>query len=308
MSSLRSRIVRALIVERLMRRVVSLEKRTIGEYRHEYAALTRRQILPRGTRVEKVSIDGLGAELVRARKVNAADRRTILYFHGGGYISGSCATHRDMAARMSAASGVRLLVVDYRLAPEHKYPAALEDALRAFRWLRESGVEAKQIVVAGDSAGGGLAIATLLALRDAGEELPQAAFLLSPWLSPLTDGESYRTRAEADPFISIEFVRACAEALLSGTGTDPNELVLFEKDLRGLPNMLVQVGGDEILLSDSVRLVENARAVGVEASLDVWKKMWHVFQGFAVILPEAKRALTAIGSFVREQLGPGEAA
>lgn len=286
-----------------MRRVVSLDQRTIDEYRHEYDALTRRQILPRGTRVETVSIDGLAAEWVRARKVDIADTRTILYFHGGGYISGSCSTHRDMAARISAACGVRLLVVDYRLAPEHKYPAAFEDALRAFHWLRESGVEATQIVVAGDSAGGGLALATLLALRDRGEELPRASFLLSPWLSQLTDGESYRTRADADPFIRAEFVRDCAEALLGGTGKDPAELVLFEQDLRGLPSLLVQVGEDEILLSDSVRLVEAARAAGVDARLDVWKEMWHVFQGFAVILPEAKRALAGVGNFVREQFG-----
>jgi monoterpene epsilon-lactone hydrolase len=303
MPSLRSRVIRALIVKRVMRRVVSLDKRTIDEYRHEYAALTRRQILPRGTSVEKANIDGLPVEWVRSRDIPAGDERTILYFHGGGYISGSCSTHRDMAARISAASGVRLLVVDYRLAPEHKYPAAFEDALRAFRWLRESGVEAEKIVLAGDSAGGGLALATLLALRDAGEELPRAAFLLSPWLSPLTDGESYRTRAEADPFISVGFVRACAEALLSGTGKDLDELVLFEQDLYGLPSMLVQVGEDEILLSDSVRLVERARAAGVEARLDVWKQMWHVFQGFAVILPEAERALAEIGSFVGEKLG-----
>ena len=288
-----------------MRRVVNLDHKTIDEYRRQYAALTRRQILPRGTRVEQATIDGLPFEWVRARSVPAGDERTIVYFHGGGYVSGSCLAHRDMAARISAACGVRLLVVDYRLAPEHKYPAANEDSLRAFRWLRESGIRAEKIVLAGDSAGGGLALATLLALRDAGEELPRAAFLLSPWLSPLTDGESYRTRAEADPFITVAFVRACAEALLGGTGIDPGELVLFEQDLSGLPNMLVQVGDDELLLSDSVRLAERAQAAGVELKLDVWQGMWHVFQAFAVILPEAKRALAAVGDFVREQLGPG---
>ena len=305
MLSLRSRIIRALIVERVMRRVVNLDHKTIDEYRRQYAALTRRQILPRGTRVERATIDGLSFEWVRARSVPAVDERTILYFHGGGYVSGSCAAHRDMAARISAACGVRLLVLDYRLAPEHKYPAANEDALRAFRWLRESGIRAEKIVLAGDSAGGGLALATLLALRDAGEELPRAAFLLSPWLSPLTDGESYRTRAEADPFITVEFVRACAEALLGGTEKDPSELVLFEQDLSGLPNMLVQVGDDELLLSDSMRLAERAQTAGVKLRLDVWQGMWHVFQAFAVILPEAKRALADIGGFVREQLGPG---
>ena len=284
-----------------MRNLNSLDGRTIDEYRRQEEALAGRQILPRGTRVERLSIDGLDAEWVRARKVDVADTRTILYFHGGGYVSGSCSTHRDLAARISASSGVRVLVVDYRLAPEHRYPAAFDDALSAYRWLRESGVAAEQILFGGDSAGGGLALATLLALRDGGEELPRAAFMLSPWLSQIPDGESYETRAGADPFITKGFALTCAEAFMGGA--DPRELVLFDKNLRGLPSLLVQVGEDEILLSDSVRLVENARAAGVDARIDVWKEMWHVFQAFAVVLPEAKAAIAEIGSFVREKLG-----
>jgi acetyl esterase/lipase len=144
-------------------------------------------------------------------------------------------------------------------------------------------------------------LATLLALRDGEEELPRAAFLLSPWLSQIPDGESYETRAGADPFITKEFALACAEAFLGKA--DPRELVLFEKDLHGLPSLLVQVGEDEILLSDSLRLVENARAVGVDARIDVWEEMWHVFQAFAVALPEAKTAIAEIGGFVHEKLG-----
>jgi acetyl esterase/lipase len=303
MPSARSRVFRSVIVEHLMRNATSLERRTIDEYRRKEEALARRQILPRGTQVEEVSIDGVPAEWVRAKDVTVGDARTILYFHGGGYIAGSCSTHRDLAARISAVCGVRALVVDYRLAPEHKYPAAFDDGLRSFRWLRERGVAAQQIAIGGDSAGGGLALATLLALRDGGEELPKAAFLLSPWLSQIPDGASYRARAEVDPLISEDFVGACAEAFLGGTGVDPRELVLFEKDLHGLPSLLVQVGEDEILRSDSVRLVENARAAGVDARLDVWKEMWHVFQAFAIVLPEAKHAVATIGGFVREKLG-----
>jgi acetyl esterase/lipase len=290
------------IVEHLVRNATSLEGRTIDEYRRKEEALAGHQILPRGTRVERLSIDGLPAEWVRAKDVPVGDARTILYFHGGGYIAGSCATHRDLVARISAACGVRALVVEYRLAPEHKYPAAFDDGLRSFRWLREHGVAAEQIAIGGDSAGGGLVLATLLTLRDGGEELPKTAFLLSPWLSQIPDGESYETRAGADPLISEDFAGACADAFLGGTGVDPRELVLFEKDLQGLPSLLVQVGEDEILLSDSTRLVENARAAGVDATLEVWKEMWHVFQAFAVVLPEAKHAVAAIGSFVREKL------
>jgi len=306
MTSVRTRVFRSTIVEHLIHNLTSLDRRTIDEYRRKEEALAGRQILPRGTRVEKVDIDGLSAEWVRARDVPVGDARTILYFHGGGYIAGSCATHRDLAARISAACGARALVVDYRLAPEHKYPAAFDDGLRSFRWLREHGVASQQIAIGGDSAGGGLALATLLALRDGGEELPGAVFLLSPWLSQVPDGESYDTRAAFDPVISEDFAQACAEAFLGGTGVDARELVLFEKDLRGLPSLFVQVGEDEILLSDSLRLVEKARDAGVDARLDVWKEMWHVFQAFAVILPEAKRALAALGSFVREKLDEPE--
>jgi len=298
MPSLRSRVIRWLIVERVMRRVISLEGRTLDGYRREYTGLARHQILPRGTRVEKASVDGLPAEWVRARKVDDADRRTILYFHGGGYVSGSCSTHRDMASRISAACGVRTLVVDYRLAPEHKYPAALEDARRSLRWLIGQGVSPEEIVIAGDSAGGGLALTTLLDLRDAGAKLPKAAFLLSPWLDLEGVGESHRSRAQLDPFISEAFVRACAEAYLGGVAA----VSALERDLTGLPDLLVQVGDHELLLSDSVQLAERARAAGVEVELEIWDEMWHVFQGFAVILPEAKRALAAIGRFVREKL------
>src|SRR5665811_961484 len=152
MPSARSRVVRSLIVKRLMRHVATLNGRTIDEYRHRQEALAKHQILPRGTRVEQVSIEGLRAEFVRAKDVSAGDARTILYFHGGGYIAGSCSTHRDLATRLSAACG-------------------------------------------------GVALATLLALRDGKEELPKAAFLLSPWLSQIPDGESYRARAALDPLI-----------------------------------------------------------------------------------------------------------
>jgi monoterpene epsilon-lactone hydrolase len=300
MPSVRSRLVRSLIVERVMRRVDDLGRQSIEEHRCRLEKLAGRQILPRGTRVERLSVEGLPAELVRARDVSASSRATILYFHGGGYVAGSCATHRDLAARISAASDIRVLVVDYRLAPENPYPAAFEDALLSFRWLVASGVEPGRIVLAGDSAGGGLALATLLGLRDSGEELPRAAVLLSPWLSQVPEDDSYYTRASVDPLLSKTHIRACAEAFLAGQ--DPVQLVLFDRDLRGLPSMLVQVGGDEILLDDSQRLAERGRAAGVEVRLEVWPGMWHVFQSFAVVVPEARRALASIGSFVAEKL------
>jgi monoterpene epsilon-lactone hydrolase len=306
MPSLRSRVVRSQIVERPLRKLTALGERDVIEYRRREEALARHQPRPRGVRIEPLNAAGVPALWLRPRGLEAGDARTVLYFHGGGYVACSSSTHRDLAARISRACGVRMLLVDYRLAPEHPCPAAFEDGLRTFRWLRENGVAANEIAIGGDSAGGGLALATLLALRDGGEEQARAAFLLSPWLSQIPDGESYTTRAEADPFITKKHVLACAEAFLGGT--DPGGLVLFEKDLRGLPGMLVQVGEDEILLSDSLRLVERARAAELKVSLEIYEGMWHVFQSFAVIVPEARLAIARIGAFVREKLGPARIA
>ena len=304
MPSIRSRVVRSLIVERALRRLIVLGERDVLEYRRREEALASHQPRPRGTRIERVNAGEMPALWLKPRGLESGDTRTVLYFHGGGYVACSPSTHRDLAARIARSCGMRVLLVDYRLAPEHPYPAAFEDGLRSYLWLRESGVPAAEIAIGGDSAGGGLALATLLALKDVGEEPAKAAFLLSPWLSQILDGESYLTRAEADPFITRKHVQACAEAFLAGS--DPHELVLFEKDLRGLPNMLVQVGADEILLSDSLRLVERARAAGVKVTLEIWQEMWHVFQSFAVIVPEAGLAIERIGAFVREKLGPSQ--
>ena len=256
--------------------------------------------LPNKVEVNEVTAGGVAAEWLLP--TGAAPDQVMLYLHGGGYAMGSCATHRAMAARLAESCRVRALVLNYRLAPEYPFPAALEDALAAYRWLRQRGVAPNNIVIAGDSAGGGLAVATLVALRDGGESLPAAAVCISPWTDLAGTGESIRTRAKADPWVT-------AKALALGDhyiGTNDSRHPLISPhyaELHGLPPMLIQVGNDEILLSDSTRLAERVKEAGGEAILEIWERMWHVFHCLAPQLPEANRAIEKIGTFVRDHIG-----
>jgi epsilon-lactone hydrolase len=244
--------------------------------------------------VEKVEIEGIAAEWVTAP--NAVENRVFLYLHGGAYIMGSCNTHRYLASKLSRSTAARVLVPEYRLAPEHPFPAAIEDAVSVYRWLLNSGVSSKNIVIGGDSAGGGLTLATLLSLKDAGDPLPTLAVLLSPWTDMEGTGESMVTRAEVDPWLSPDATRLTPALYIRDL--DPRHPLVspIYADLTGLPSLLVHVGNDEILLSDAARLVDRARAAGVEVSFKVWDDMWHVFQTFAI--PEGQQAIDEIGEFV----------
>ncbi|MEH7303312.1 alpha/beta hydrolase [Neobacillus drentensis] len=244
--------------------------------------------------VEKVEIEGIAAEWVTAP--NAVEDRVFLYLHGGAYIMGSCNTHRYLASKLSRSTAARVLVPEYRLAPEHPFPAAIEDAVSVYRWLLNSGVSSKNIVIGGDSAGGGLTLATLLSLKDAGDPLPALAVLLSPWTDMEGTGESMVTRAEVDPWLSPDATRLTPALYIRDL--DPRHPLVspIYADLTGLPSLLVHVGNDEILLSDAARLVDRARAAGVEVSFKIWDDMWHVFQTFAI--PEGQQAIDEIGEFV----------
>jgi acetyl esterase/lipase len=191
------------------------------------------------------------------------------------------------------------LLIEYRLAPEHVFPAALEDALTAYRWLLANGTKPEHIVIGGDSAGGGLAMALLTTLRDKGDPLPAGAVLLSPWTDVAGTGESMTTHAEIDPWLSSAAFNFVAP-LYAGAEDIRNPLIspVFA-DLHGLPPLYIHVGTDEILLNDSTRLAERAKAVGVTAHLQVWEGMWHVFQAFAYTLPEGQQAIDQIGEFIR---------
>jgi acetyl esterase/lipase len=270
----------------------------IEQSRAALDALLGRYPLPEGTQVEPAVVGGVPAEWIDAGEVDAD--RVILYLHGGAYTRGSFVSHRSLAARLSVVSRARTLVIAYRLAPEHTFPAPVEDATAAYRPLLQKGIRPDRLVIAGDSAGGGLAVATLLALREAGDPLPAGAVLLSPWTDLTGTAESVRTLAEADPWLNAGRLSLVA-GLYLGSADPRNPLAspLFG-DLRGLPPLLIQVGTDEILLDDATTLAERAEAAGVEVTLEIWEEMWHVFQAFAAEIPEGQQAIDRIGAFVRQ--------
>lgn len=293
-------LVKSLVAELYSR--LDLTKSSLEQIREQSATASRQVPLPEGTTVEKEIVGNLPAEWVRAANVPPGQEQVILYFHGGGFFIGCCDTYRNFAALISAASGVRVLVVEYRLAPEHKYPAANEDCLAAYRWLIEQGISAQNIIIGGDSAGGSLTLMTLLSLRDAGDPLPAAAFMLSPFLDLLNfDGESYISRAELD-VSTLEGAKFTAGIYIDAALIPPPPLLSpLNQDLRSLPKLFVQVGDHEILLSDATRLTDRARAAGVDVTLEIWEGMCHAFHFFSAMVPEARQAIDNVGHFVRKQ-------
>jgi acetyl esterase/lipase len=270
---------------------------SLAKWRELDAYIIKNQKVPRDADVRPVRADEVPAEWVRAPAARAD--RAILYLHGGGFIMGSPATHRELAARISAVSGMSMLVVDYRLAPEHPFPAAMHDAVAAYRWLLGEGFRPEHLAVGGDSAGGGLALQTLLALRDEDIPLPAAAFFLSPVTDMVhLDGESYRTRAAADPFIVSESCRSMMPYYVGDNDPATPLLTPYKMDLAGLPPLRIHVGDHEVLLSDAVRFAERARECGVDAELKVWPGLWHVFQAAARFIPEGRESIGEIGRFI----------
>jgi len=226
--------------------------------------------------------------------------RVICYLHGGGYVLGSINTHRELASRLSRAASARVLILDYRLAPENPFPAAVDDSTAAYRWLLSSGVDPARLVIAGESAGGGLTIATLVALRDAGEPLPAAGICLSPWVDLECLGESIVTRAEIDPVVNKENIVMLAKAYLGDADPRTPLASPLYADLTGLPPLLIQVGTAECLFDDAMRLADRARAAGVDVTLEPWEDMIHMWHMFAAILPEGQQAIDRIGEFIRQ--------
>lgn len=312
MSSLRSRIIRHFVPIRCYaQRTISAQHLigrmggggSIQEVRAEIDARAGKGIhIPRGAVSRELVAVTVPAEWIEPRKT--ASRRAILYLHGGGYTLCSPATHRGLAGRLALTCDARILLIAYRLAPDNPFPAALEDALIAYHWLLAEGISAEQIALGGDSAGGGLVLSTVVSLREAGETLPAALFLLSPWTDLTFSGESMRTRKKIDPMFGGDSGSSFAPAYV-GTHDPAHPLIspLFA-DLHGLPPTLIQVGNDEILLSDSTRLEEKMKAMGVDARLEVWDGMWHVFQVFAPWVPESGQAIKNIGRFVSERIQP----
>lgn len=300
MPSAQSLRVRAVLEEQVTPAFKGLSE--VAALRKLWEVLAARSIVPDEVRWEPVTTGQVACEWVHGPSNRGG--QAVVYFHGGAYVIGSAATYRELIGRLSMATGMWVLAPNYRLAPEHPFPAAVDDALAAYRWLLGIGIEPGRIVIAGDSAGGGLALATLLALRDAGDRLPTAAVLLSPWIDLTCSDDSYASRAESDPLLTREVLVTLATHYLAGA--DPKSVLAspIYADLKGLPPLLVHVGSDEVLLGDATHLAERARAAGLDVELQVWDGMWHDFQRFAgrgVI--EAQESIDLIGAFVKKRVG-----
>ncbi len=272
----------------------------LKELREMTDQLTALFPVPEGLSVEDVDAGGVPAEWVKA--VGAQDHTAIVYLHGGGYTVGSPASHRHLAAAISGAAGARVLSLGYRLSPEHPFPAAVEDAVKGYGWLLDQGIEPGRSAIAGDSAGGGLTVATLLALRDEGGRLPAAGICISPWVDLTCSSGSYTSRAEVDPLLNQEDTLWFASMYLGKQDPAvPLASPLFA-NLAGLPPLLIHVGSDEVLLDDSVRLDKRAREAGVESTLEVWEDMIHAWHVFYPMLEEGRQAISRIGEYFKSQI------
>lgn len=249
---------------------------------------------------EVVDADGVPCEWNTPE--DCAEGRTIVYYHGGGYGIGSVESHRGLCSNLARATRSRVLSVDYRLAPEHPFPAALEDALTAHRWAHAQGADPAKTAIGGDSAGGGLTVAALVALRDAGDPLPAAGLCLSPWVDMTGSNPRIADVAPRDPMLSPTALQVFAQAYLAGGDPKaPTASPLFA-DLEGLPPLLIQAGTAEILIGEIEEFAAKAQAAGVDVQLEVWDDMMHVWQTFADIVPEGRQALADIGAYVEARL------
>jgi acetyl esterase/lipase len=257
---------------------------------------------PEGVESQVVNVGGVEAMWLTPEK--ARKDRVILYLHGGGYVACSMHSHQALVGHLARACGVRALTVNYRLAPEHPYPAALNDSLAAYNWLLAEGFAPEHVGLAGDSAGGGLALATLMRIRDSGLPLPAAAVAMSAYADATCSGGTYRSNQQADLLVSIESARVAWAYYMTGGGkaSDPLISPVFA-DYAGLPPLLLQVGGAECLLDDSRRVADRARAAGVDVSLAIWPDMQHVFQVAAGNMPEADQAIDEAAGFLAARLG-----
>jgi acetyl esterase/lipase len=273
---------------------------TLAERRQRLDGLGTRYAVPPDVRVEPADANGVPAEWTITPTADPS--RVILFLHGGGYMSGSIASHRHMIAQAGREAGARTLALGYRLAPEDPYPAALEDAVAAYRYLLEQGLAPQHIAVAGESAGGGLVIAMLVSLREMGLPLPACTWCSSPWVDLEMSGGTMATKAAVDPLIQRPYLEQLAAAYLHGADPQGPMVSPMHADLRGLPPMLIQVGSAETLLDDAVRLAGVAGAADVPTTLRIWPDMIHAWHLFYQQLEGGRQALAEVGAFMRAHL------
>jgi acetyl esterase/lipase len=262
--------------------------------------------LPENMRATPVEIAGLRAEWIGP--VDASEnaggspavQRVILHLHGGGYVTGAIETYRMLCGLLANCAGAKVLIPEYRLAPESPFPAALDDALAVYRWLLAGGYQPANIIFSGDSAGGGLCLATVLALRDQHEALPAALVCLSPWTDLTLKGQSHITRAKTEAILNTDVLREWALSYTNAANLTNPLVSPAYADFHGFPPLFIQVGSEEILLDDAIQLAEKARAAGVDVQLKIWDGLWHVWQALGNLIPENRQTFVEIGQFARE--------
>jgi monoterpene epsilon-lactone hydrolase len=288
-----------------LREIIAKRARSddIGQRRRDIDARGKANKLPADVAVDPVSANGVKAEWTTTPD---ADRsKAILYLHGGGYVIGSLDSHRHLTAEVGRAARARTLAVDYRLAPEHPFPAAVEDAVAAYRFLLSSGVPADGITIAGDSAGGGLVVAAMLAIRNAGLAQPGCGWAISPWVDMEAIGGSMTSKAATDPTVQKAGILDMARLYLNGTDPRSPLAAPIYADLRGLAPLLIQVGAAETLLDDAIRLAQVAGAADVAVDLQIWPEMIHVWHVYYPDLSAGRRAIAAGGQFARAMTSRG---
>lgn len=271
---------------------------SLAQMRREWDEVFSKSRCDVGAKIEKIDAGGVPALRVTAK--GAQTNRVVLYYHGGGYIFGSPTSHQDLGEYLSQAAQSPVILLDYRLAPENPFPAAIDDARAAYRWLLDSGFKPEQIAIAGDSAGGNLVFTSLFSIRQHQLPLPACAVPLSPWTDMECTGETFITKADVDPMVHKAFTRKLSDLYAPGANLrDPLVSPLYG-DLKGLPPLLIQVGDRETLLDDSRRIAERARQAGVDVTLEIEPGQVHVFQIFAARLDEGRAAIVRMGDFIRK--------
>ena len=267
----------------------------------EYRALTDQNArfsnrLPKDVKVDRFEADGIPAAWISPS--NADADKVIVHFHGGGYVTGGIDSHLMMGIPMAQALRIKILLFDYRLAPEHPFPAALQDGLKIYRWLLEQGYQARDIILSGDSAGSGLALATTLSLQDTNEPLPSAVICISPWVDLAHTGDSHATNADTDVVLTTDVLAEWASAYTDESILKNPLVSPLYADFHGFPPMFIQTDSSEILFDDAKRLADKARVDGVDVTLKVWNGLWHAWHAMGGLIPESKKAFEEIGQFL----------
>jgi acetyl esterase/lipase len=290
---MRSRIYRS-----ILKRVIKDRVQTIQELRLDSGLKAMPPaMLPKGIEFESVDIGGTEAEWLIP--IGRSTEVVILHLHGGGYVSGSAELHRMLTSQLAKSLDARVLAPNYHLAPEHPFPAAIEDALEVYRYLLSTGCDPAELVVSGDSAGGGLALALVMRLRDSGEPLPAALVLMSPWTDLELKNPSCTEKAGDEALLTVPVLREWAREYAGGTRLDDPLLSPVNGDFSGFPPMLIQVGSEEILLDDARIVARKAEAAGVRVQLSVWEGLWHVWQVLGPLVPENEESFAEVSLFIR---------